>query len=143
MTREAEERGKRVRGDLVQLPSQQAQTLGTIDARKYAMMERRTQGIMDRLDALLGNRSGSGNRGAHSREANREPRVNFNEHPMGGKTYGFTKERCKSLVTPLGITGRGIPRISEEALLAVGRSRTKDLREMHMRVEKVMHMRVE
>ena len=39
------------------LRTQQEQTLGTLDT----MMERRTQAIMDRLDRLLGSRSGSKN----------------------------------------------------------------------------------
>ena len=49
------------------------------------MMERRNQAIIDMLDGLLGNKSGSRNRGAHSGEANREPRDNFNEHPNRGR----------------------------------------------------------
>ena len=48
--REAEEREKRLRGDLEQLPIEQEQTLGTLDTRIDAMMERRTQATMDRLD---------------------------------------------------------------------------------------------
>ena len=44
------------------LLSQQEQTLGILDTRIDAMMEKRTQAIMDRLDGLLGNRSGSRNR---------------------------------------------------------------------------------
>ena len=38
---------------------QQEQTLGTLDTKVDAMQERRTQAIMDRLDGLLGGRSGS------------------------------------------------------------------------------------
>ena len=71
-----------------QLRSQQEQTLGTLDTRIDEMMETRTQAIMDRLDGHLGIRRGSRNRGAHSREASREPRVNLNEHPNRGRTYG-------------------------------------------------------
>ena len=51
---------------------------------------------MDKLDGLLGNRNGSRNRGAHSGEANREPRVNFKEHPNRGRTYGSTRGRGNS-----------------------------------------------
>ena len=87
MTQEAEERKKRLRADLGQLRSQQEQTLGTLDTRIDAMRERRTQAIIDTLDDLLGNRSESRYRGAHSREASREPRVSFNEHPNRGGTY--------------------------------------------------------
>ena len=32
---------------------QQEQSLGTLDTKIYAMMERRTQAIIDRLDGLL------------------------------------------------------------------------------------------
>ena len=38
MTREAEEREKRLRGDLEQLRSQQEQTLGTLDTRIDSML---------------------------------------------------------------------------------------------------------
>ena len=93
MTRDLGERDKKLRADLEQLRSQQEQTLGTLDTRIDAMMERRTQVIMDRLDGLLGNKSGSRNRGAHSREASRELIVNFNEHPNRERTYGSTRGR--------------------------------------------------
>ena len=46
MTREAEEREKRLRGDLEQILCQQEQILGTLDTRIDAMLERRTQAIM-------------------------------------------------------------------------------------------------
>ena len=51
---------------------------------------------MDRLDGLLENSSVSKNRGAHSREASREPRVNFNEHSNRGRTHGSTRGRGNS-----------------------------------------------
>ena len=57
MTREAEERERRLIGDLEQLRSQQEQALGALDTGRDAMMERRTQAIMDRLDGLVVNRS--------------------------------------------------------------------------------------
>ena len=44
----------------------------------------------------MGNSSGSRNRGAHSREAGREPRVNFKEPSNRGSTYGYERERGKS-----------------------------------------------
>ena len=47
---------------------QQEQTLGTLDKKVDAMMERRNQAIMDRLDGLLGNRSGSRNGETNSGE---------------------------------------------------------------------------
>ena len=58
MTREAEQRELRLREDIEKLIIQQEQTLGTRDTKIDAMMERRTQAIMDRLDGLLGSRSG-------------------------------------------------------------------------------------
>ena len=64
MTREAEQRELRLRDDMEKLRIQLEQTLGALDTKIDAMMERRTQAIMDRLDGLLGSRSGSktGNR---------------------------------------------------------------------------------
>ena len=58
MTREAEQRELQLRDDKKKLRIQQEQTLGTLDTKIDAMMERRTQAIMDRLDGLLGSRSG-------------------------------------------------------------------------------------
>ena len=49
MTREAEQRELRLRDDMEKLRTQQEQTLGTHDTKIDAMMERRTQAIMDRL----------------------------------------------------------------------------------------------
>ena len=62
MTREAEQRETRLRDDMEKLRNKQDQTHGTLDARLYAMMERRTQAII----GLLGDRSGLRNRGANS-----------------------------------------------------------------------------
>ena len=58
MTREAEEREKRLRSDLEQIRSKQEQTLETIDTRIDAMMNRRTQAKLDEMDGVLGNRGG-------------------------------------------------------------------------------------
>ena len=58
MTREAEQRKLRLRDDMEKLRIQQEQSLGTLDTKIDAMMERRTQAIMDRLDGLLGSKSG-------------------------------------------------------------------------------------
>ena len=79
MTRESSERGKRLRGDLEQLGSRQEQTLGTLDTRMDAMLERRTQAIMERLDGLMANRSGTRNRGSHSREAYIDPQISIHK----------------------------------------------------------------
>ena len=64
MTREAEQRELRLRDYMEKLRIQQEQSLGTLDTKIDAMMERRTQAIMDRLDGLLGSKSGpkEGNR---------------------------------------------------------------------------------
>ena len=61
MTREAEQRVLRMRDDMEKLRIQQEHTLGTLDTKIDAMIERRTQAIMNRLDGLLGSRSGSKN----------------------------------------------------------------------------------
>ena len=57
MTREAEQRELRLRDEMEKLRFQQEQTLGALDTKIDAMMERRTQAIMDRLDGLLGSRN--------------------------------------------------------------------------------------
>ena len=64
MTREAEQRELRLRADMEKLRIQQEQSLGSLDTKIDAMMERRTQAIMDRLDGLLGSKSGSKKRRA-------------------------------------------------------------------------------
>ena len=96
MTREAEQREIRLRDDMKKLRSQQEQTLGTLDTKIEAMMKRRTQAIMDRLEGLLGNRSESRSRQATSGEPNREPRVNFNEQANRRRIYGSTRSSCSS-----------------------------------------------
>ena len=58
MTKEADRGELRFRYDMEKLRIQQEQILGTLDTKIDAMMERRTQAIMDRLDGLLGSRSG-------------------------------------------------------------------------------------
>ena len=91
MAREAEQKELQLRDDMEMLRIQQEQTLGTLDTKKDAMMERRTQAIMDRLDWLLGNRSGSKIGETNSGEPSREPRVNFKEQPNRRRTCGFTR----------------------------------------------------
>ena len=78
------------------LRSQQEQTLGTLDTKIDAMMERRTQAIMDRCDGLLGTRSGSNNGEPNSGESGREPKMNFSEQPNRRRTYGSTRGRGSS-----------------------------------------------
>ena len=96
MTREAEQRELRLRDEMEKMRIQQEQTLGTLDTKIDAMMERRTQAIMDRLDGLLGSRSGSKNGEPNSGEPSREPRVNFNEQPNKRRTHGSTRGRSSS-----------------------------------------------
>ena len=78
MMREAEQRELRLRDDMEKLRTQQEQTLGTFDTKRDAMMERRTQAILDKLDGLQGSRSGSKKGESNSGEPSREPRVNVN-----------------------------------------------------------------
>ena len=135
MTWEAKEREIRLRGDLEQLRSQQEHALGTLDTRNDAMMERRTQA---RLDSLMENWSTSTKREAHSREANREPRVNFNDRPNRGRTHGSVRGWGNSTRMAPVTTGRGgVQRIPEEVLLAAGRSRMNEYCERRVRVEEM------
>ena len=96
LTKEAEQRELRLRNDMEKLRIQQEQTLGTLGTKIDAMMERRTQAIMDRLDGLLGSRSGPKNGESKSGEPSREPRVNFNEQQNTRRTYGPTRGRGSS-----------------------------------------------
>ena len=86
MTREAERRELRLIDNMEKLRIQQEQTIGTLDTKIDAMMERRTQAIMDTLDGLLGNMSGSMKGETNSAEPSREPTVNFNEQPNRRRT---------------------------------------------------------
>ena len=95
MTREAEQRELSLRDDMEKLRIQQEQSLGTLDTKIDAMMERRTQAIMDRLDGLISSKSGPKEGEPNSGGPSREPRVNFNEHQKR-KTYGSTRGRGSS-----------------------------------------------
>ena len=75
---------------------QQEQTLGTLDTKIDAMMERRTQAIMDRLDGLLGSKSWARDGESNSVRPCREPRVNFNDQQNRRRTYGSTRGRGSS-----------------------------------------------
>ena len=48
------------------------------------MVERRTQANMDRLDGLLGSKSGPKEGELNSGGRSREPKVNFNDHQRRG-----------------------------------------------------------
>ena len=93
MNREAEQRELRLRDDMEKWGIQQEQTLGTLDTKIDAMMEKRPQAIMDRVDGLLGCRSGSKNGESNSGERSREPRVNINEQPNRRRIHGSTRGR--------------------------------------------------
>ena len=95
ITREAEQRELHLRADMEKLRIQQEQSLGTLDTKIDAMMERRTQAIMDRLDGLLSSKSGPKEGEPNSGGPSREPRVNLNEHQKR-KTYGSTRGRGSS-----------------------------------------------
>ena len=96
MTREAEQRELRLRDDMEKLRIQQEQTLGTLDTKIDAMMERRTQAIMDRLDGLLGSKNGPKDGESNSGGPSREPKVNFNDQQNRRRTYGSTRGRGSS-----------------------------------------------
>ena len=96
MTREAEQSELRLKDDMEKLRIQQEQSLGTLDTKIDAMMERRTQAIMDRLDGLLGNKSGPREGEPNSGGPSREPRVNFNDQQNRRRTYGSTRGRGSS-----------------------------------------------
>ena len=87
MTREAEQRELRLRDDMERLRIQQEQTLGTLDTKIDAMMVRRTQAIMDRLERLLGSKSGPKDGESNSGGPSREPRVNFDDQHNRRRTY--------------------------------------------------------
>ena len=95
MTREAEQRELRLGDDMEKLRIQQDQSLGTLDTKIDAMMEWRTQAIMDRLDGLLGSKSGPKEGEPNSGGPSREPKVNFNDHQRR-RTYGSTRGRGNS-----------------------------------------------
>ena len=96
MTREAEQRKLRLRDDMEKVRTQQEQTLGTLDTKIDAMMERRTHAIMDRLDGLLGSRSGPREGEPNSGGPSREPKVNFNDQQNRRRTLGSTRGRGSS-----------------------------------------------
>ena len=51
---------------------------------------------MNRMDGLLGTKSGSNNGEPNSGESGREPKVNFSEQPNRRRTYGSTRGRGSS-----------------------------------------------
>ena len=139
MTREAEQREIRLRDDMEKLRIQQEQTLGTLDTKIDAMMERRIQAIMDRLDGLLGSRSESKNGEPNSGEPSREPRVNFNEQPNRRRTHGSTRGRGISSSYAIGDNrARGPNTGPEHHSTETDRPQTNDRRKIHMRLGDVI-----
>ena len=112
---------------------QQEQTLGTLDTKIDAMMERRTQAIMDRLDGLLGSKSWARDGESNSVRPCREPRVNFNDQQNRRRTYGSTRGRGSSSGYATGIIEYGA-QTSEEVQLATDTPQTNDRRKAHMRL---------
>ena len=96
MTGEAKQRELRLRDDMEKIRTQQEQTLGNLDTKIHAMMERRTQAIMDRLDGLLGSKGGPREKEPNSGGHSRELRVNFNDQQNRRRTYGSTRGRGSS-----------------------------------------------
>ena len=92
MTREAEQRKLHLRDDMEKLGIQQEQSLGTLDTKIDAMLERRTQAIME---GLLGSKSGPKEGEPNSGGPSKEPNVNFNDHQRR-RTYGSTRGRGSS-----------------------------------------------
>ena len=75
---------------------QQEKIFETLDTKIDAMMEKRTQAIMDRLDGLLSSRSGTKDGEPNSGGPSRESRVNFNDQQSRRRTYGSTRGRGSS-----------------------------------------------
>ena len=132
LTREAEQRELRLRDVMEKLRIQQEQTLGTLDTKIDAMMERRTQAIMNRLDGLLCSRIGSKKGESNSGEPSREPRVNFSEQQNRRKTYGSTRGRGSSSGYATGDNRTRGPNIRRSST-GNSRPKTKDRRKIDMR----------
>ena len=60
--------------------------------------------------------------------------MNFHEHPNRGRTFGCTRGRGKSSGNATRKIAQGVPRKSDEALLAAERLRMNDLCETQMRL---------
>ena len=116
---------------------QQEQTLGTLDTKIDAMMEKRTQAILDRLEGLLGSRSGAKNVKLNLGEPSREPRANFNEQPNRRRIHGSTRGRGSSSRYATG-DNRLRAQTSEEVELSTDRPQTNDRRQIHMRLGDVI-----
>ena len=129
---------QRLKDDIEQLRSQQEQTLGILNARINAMMERRIQARVERLDGLLETRSKPKNGGAYTKEPSREPRLKFNEHSNRGRTYGSVRGRGNPSRNATGCHRPRNPTNIRVALLAAGNSGTNDPLWTHIRVEELI-----
>ena len=136
MTREAEQRELRLRDDMEKLIIQQEQSLGTLDTKIDAMMERRTQAIMDRLDGLLGSRSGPNEGEPNSEGPSREPKVNFNDHQKR-RTYRSLRGGGSFQAMPQGVIEHGVQTV-EQVQLGTDRPQTNDRHKAHMRLGEVI-----
>ena len=136
MTRELEKRELRLRNDKEKLRIQEEQTIGTLDTKIDAMMERRTQAIMDRLDGLLGSKSGPKIGESNSGGPSREPRAKFNDQQNRRRTYGSTRGRGSSSGYATGDNRTWGPNIRGSS---TGKRQTSnDRRKEHMRLGRVI-----
>ena len=136
MTREAEQRELRLRDDMDLLRTQQEQTLGTLDTKIDAMMESRTQAIMDRLNGLLGCRSGPTAGEPNSGGPSREPKVNSMTNKIGGHMDPLEVEVVHQAM-PQRIIGHGA-QTAEQFQQATDRPQTNDRRKAHMQLGEVI-----
>ena len=136
MTREAEQRELRLRDDMEKLRIQQEQSLGTLDTKIDAMMVRRTQAIMDRLDGLLGSNNGPKEGEPNSRGPSREPKVNFNDHQRR-RTYESTRGRGSSSGYATRDNSTWGPN-SRASSSGTDRPQLNDRRKAHMRLGEVI-----
>ena len=124
MTREAEQRELRLRADMEKLRIQQEQSLGTLDTKIDAMMERRTQAIMDRLDGLLSSKSGP-------KEG--EPNSNI----KAGRRMDPLEAGAVHQAMPQGVMQHGA-RTVEQVQRGTDKPLTNDQRKAHMRLGEVI-----
>ena len=136
MTREAERRELRLRDDMEKLRIQQEQSLGSLDTKIDAMMERRTQAIMDRLEGLLGSKSGPKEGEPNSGGPSREPKMNFNDHQRR-ITYRSTRGRGISSGYATRKIEHGAQTV-EQVQRGTDIPLTKDRRKAHMRLGEVI-----
>ena len=135
-TGEAEQRDLHLRDEMVKLRTQQEQTLGTLDTTLDAMMERRTQAIIDRLDGLLGSTSGPKEGEPNPGSPSREPKVNFNDHQRRW-TYGSTRGRGSSSSYATRDNRTCGPN-SRASLIGNRQPQTNDRRKAHTRLGEVI-----